>query len=383
MFIVVQLPLADLRSLTADGCGRLKVPDWKADDPGEGFIRGFGKMASRNSTGYGLLGERAFADFNQAVRFKGELHYRQDGWPGSLLLRPWFRRLYFDGELAGRFEFGFLIEDEDEERALGGPKSSPIDLGKLAQAVHETELTVRSVDGSEEIVSIERCGRSLALAYIAATTKHDALHSFPVAETYGKTVMLGRPTLHIRLLTERSIATIRDRRLVRTDGEADLFITSSEGSSVRNSVIVQMSPHPAMQESPAERAVRVLFSHLNAVIFAHAHFMKVNESAGLSAKRSVLKAATKRMIDRFGNFSSTAPQADSDELFSAAVKAFAAAYVGRLDELAEKLGTLAEQFNTPTATERAKDYAQSIFELIVTTAVKTTVEGAAKGLGKG
>jgi hypothetical protein len=58
MFVLVQIPFVDLRPMTPGGMGRLSAPDWTADDPGVSFVRGFGKMALRNSESYGLLGER-------------------------------------------------------------------------------------------------------------------------------------------------------------------------------------------------------------------------------------------------------------------------------------------------------------------------------------
>ena len=115
MFILVQLPLADLRPMIPGELGRVDGPDWTADDPGLSFVRGFGKMATRNSKGFGLFGERAFADFNHAARLRETLHYRQEGWPVSARVELRFRRLYFDGKLAGRFEYGFFIPDESED----------------------------------------------------------------------------------------------------------------------------------------------------------------------------------------------------------------------------------------------------------------------------
>jgi hypothetical protein len=94
MFVVAQFPIADLRSLDPDARGRLGIPDWNADDPGECFVRGFGDIYPRNSGGMERLhGERAFADFNRAARYRSVIEYRQPDWPKPLAITPWFRRV--------------------------------------------------------------------------------------------------------------------------------------------------------------------------------------------------------------------------------------------------------------------------------------------------
>jgi len=117
LFIITQFPIADLRALMPDAMGRLAIPDWNADDPSEYFVRGFGEVYPRNSGDMERLhGERAFGDFNRAARYRGAIEYRQADWPKPLSLNPRFRRLYFDGVMADRFEFGFHVPDQAEIR---------------------------------------------------------------------------------------------------------------------------------------------------------------------------------------------------------------------------------------------------------------------------
>jgi hypothetical protein len=103
MFIIAQLPLADFRPLINGGKGRLTVPDWPSDNLDSGFIRGFGKISARNASSLGLGGEHAFADFNNALRID-RVQYQQPGWNRPLPIALWFRRLYYDGQMAGRFD---------------------------------------------------------------------------------------------------------------------------------------------------------------------------------------------------------------------------------------------------------------------------------------
>src|SRR5271170_2306491 len=112
MFIIAQLPLADFRPLVRGGKGRLSVPDWTSDNLDSGFVRGFGKISPRNGSGLGLGGERSFADVNNALRFD-PVDFRQPGWNRPLPIALWFRRLFFDGQMAGRFEIGFMVPEDD------------------------------------------------------------------------------------------------------------------------------------------------------------------------------------------------------------------------------------------------------------------------------
>ena len=195
MFIIAQLPLADFRPLENGGKGRLSVPDWSSDNLDSGFVRGFGKISPRNGSSFGLGGERSFADVNNALRFD-PVEYRQPGWDRSLPVALWFRRLYYDGEMAGRFEIGFMVPEDD---FLDRFKNEAVEPPLIAQAILSTKVRVQSVDGSTRAATFANCSEALGLAYIASTTRNDALSQFPIAETYGMEVSVGKPILHIRV----------------------------------------------------------------------------------------------------------------------------------------------------------------------------------------
>ena len=250
-----------------DQMGRLSTPDWTADDPGVAFVRGFGKVATRNSQSFGLLGERAFADFNNAARVPETLFYTQNGWPGVMRVELRFRRLYFDGKLAGRFEFGFLIPEDVEGRVSIELPDFFYDVGKLTAAVLNISVSVVSMEGATMAAKIGNCARPLGLAYIMATTKKADLARFPATETYGAACALGDPMIHVRVSQDHKVAETRDRRDLE-GSEGKIFITSAERVAIRNNVVVQLSPYRVLEESPQERAIRVLFSHMNSLLFA-------------------------------------------------------------------------------------------------------------------
>ena len=109
-FILVQLPFVDLRPMMPGEMGRLTTPDWTADDPGAGFVRGFGKMATRNSKGFGLLGG-AHSRTNNAIPLLGDpLIYCQQDWRGAMPVNLWFRTfVLISGKRAGRPSMVSLI----------------------------------------------------------------------------------------------------------------------------------------------------------------------------------------------------------------------------------------------------------------------------------
>jgi hypothetical protein len=88
-------------------------------------------------------------------------------------------------------------------------------------------------------MTFANCSKALGLAYIASRTRNEALKEFPIAETYGADVFVGKPTLHVRVPLGLQIQTSRDRRCLNTDDEPLFFITSARGSQTRNNVLVQ------------------------------------------------------------------------------------------------------------------------------------------------
>ncbi len=381
MFVLVQFPFVDLRPMVKGQLGRLPVPDWTADDPGETFVRGFGKMATRLSQGFGLLGERAFADFNNTARFPKLLVYRQEGWRTGMPINLWFRRLYFDGKLAGRFEYGFMVDEDTEDHVIYNTNGFAYSIGQLTAAVLDIPIIVRSMDGAENHVKLARCAELLGRAYLMATTKKRELADFPPAETYGRHVALGSPLIHVRVSNGRSVKPSRDRRQLDCGGSS-LFITSPTPATVRNNVVVQMSDNGVFLETAQERAIRVIISHMNALMFAESHFLRVNGDLGLGSHSS-LSAAVAEMLDRFQRLAPTGPEAENDKEFAAAIKFFADVYKGRSDELSARLADLAAELAKPstagTIGASIKSALQWLTELVITTGVKTSVQIAMKG----
>jgi hypothetical protein len=380
MFILVQFPLADLRPMIPGEMERVGTPDWTADDPGLSFVRGFGKMATRNSKGFGLFGERAFADFNNAARLRETLYYGQEGWFAQIRVELRFRRLYFDGKLAGRFEYGFFVPDETEDYIVENTSGFAYDIGLLAASVQALSMLVRSSDGRDEPTTVGTSFDPLGLAYVMATTKQNAIAEFPPAEIYKKAVIVGRPIVHIRVSNRRAVNASSDRREIG-GSNGSLFITSAAHAQIRNNVIVQLSNERTIAETAAERAIRVTFSHMNALVFAENHFLKLRNDLKLGPT-SVLGDAVKDMLHRFERSGPSGPLAENDGEFAAALKVFAGAYSGKADDLVDRIKALAVDLAKPSLTEKAASTVKSsmhwLIELVVKTGVETGVKVALK-----
>lgn len=375
MFVLIQFPFVDLRPLIHGEMGRLSAPDWTADDPGVSFIRGFGKMAPRNSKNFGLYGERAFADFNNAVRLKDTLLYHQVGWSRQIRAELGFRRLYFDGKFAGRFEYGFTMNPAHESEIFYQQEGFAYNVAKLAAKIQEIPIVVRTPDDRKTSATIATCGDALGLAYILATTRQNAISQFPPAETYGGPVAVGHPLVHVRVSDGVKVEDSRDKReLEGTCGK--LFITSAEQAQIRNNVIVQLSESGLESESAEERAARVLFSHMNSLLFAETHFLHVKEK--LNLRNSALLDAVENMLARFRRLEADEAANDDDKEFSAAIKLFTQAYEGRADKLVDKLEEVAAHVAEPSRLKNVGaavgNYVQGIIELIIKTTVETVVK---------
>lgn len=373
MFIMLHLPFVDLRGLHEDRRGRAPRPDWRSDDPGQAFVRDFGGMVTRNAKAYGLVGERAYVEFDRALAFPAPGSHRQEGWSHGVPLRVWFRRLYFDGDIAGRFEIGFNTDATAETPILTGQWPA-YDVGELARSVCDIPVEVRSSDGSVTASSLERCGSALGLAYLVATTLHSERENHPAHELVGSVFKVGSPAIHIRAPHGSRLTLPGDRRNVAQDEDGSrMFLTSVAKAQRRSTLTVQVSAD-AGGETPGERARRVLFTHLNAVLHANDFLTATMDAKTIERHRLELKDLTARALERFGRLAITAPRTDGDEAFAQALRVFADEHAGRVDGIVAKLDALARDAAAPKRMERIAGWTRGWTEFFADSAIKASVK---------
>jgi len=371
MFVSIYFPFVDLRRICEDQFGRSPRPDWRTDEP-KGFVRHFGGVVNRNAKGYGLIGERAYLEFEHALAFPKPGVHLQPDWPSGIPLRLWYRRMYFDGDISGRFEIGFRT-DPNVEEDLFKKGVAPCDVGALARSLSDIEVEIRSGDGSRTTAKLERSAEPLGLAYLVATTLLAKASTYPANELSGKTLVVGRPSIHMRIGGETPIIVPQDRQDIMVEGDDHFFVTSVANAQRRNTVTVQLSPaHGA--ESAQERARRVLFAHLNSMLYANDFLAEHMDRKAMTEYRVELRDLVSRTIDRFGAFRPTGPKVEDDWKFAGALKAFAQQNEGRVDEIVERLETLAKSAEAPGRLQRIGTWVKGWTEFATNSAIEAGVK---------
>lgn len=107
-FVVVQIPVLDLRSLVPAAPSRLSRPDWPDPLPGVEFVRSIGGVRARPlGPIHGWDGEMAYCDANRLLRFI------DDPGTGRESLSVQYRRLY-------GFEYGYRLDIAFVARSVPG-----------------------------------------------------------------------------------------------------------------------------------------------------------------------------------------------------------------------------------------------------------------------
>lgn len=373
MFVMLHFPFVDLRGVHENCLGRSPRPDWRSDDPGQSFVRGFGGMSARNARAFGLVGERAYVEFEHALAFPTPGAHRQEGWAHGVPLRVWFRRLYFDGDIAGRFEVGFNTDANFENDITTGNWPS-YDLSSLARSVSDIPVEVRSNDGSVAASTLERCGEALGLAYVVATTLNSERSGHPAAEIMNSAFRVGSPAVHVRARAGMPITLPSDRRDIMKSGDGGhMFLTSVAKAQRRNTITVQVSGE-AGTETADERARRVLFTHLNSVLHASDFLTATMDAKSIARHRLGLKDLTARAIERFGKLAITAPKTEDEDAFAKALCLFANEHAGRVDEIVAKLDALAKDAAAPGRLERIGGWTKGWTEFFADSAINASVK---------
>jgi hypothetical protein len=174
LFVVVQHPFADVRSLIGSASGRLARPSWPLVEPRVDFVRSFGQVSPRLRGGVSeWAGEEAFCRANSALRFPNHLReIRLAAPPLSANIERVFRRFNSAGTVT-RFETGLQLLVRVEE-GVANAEAPGRPLLQLLEACAELPARVRDPSGQWQDLSLIRCGPALAKQYLRATTDRKA-----------------------------------------------------------------------------------------------------------------------------------------------------------------------------------------------------------------
>jgi len=313
MFISITFPVADFRNLHPDNAGRLDRPAWGRADPQAKFARGFGSIHTRTKSGNGFVGENYYADCDNLVRYPGQ--YFLTPIPSinrPILAYPFYRRFYFDGQMSGRFELGFRLNEgsiyelEEMNGALEYSASS------IARELLESYLRVELSDGRKFTQPFSKAMDALRDGWLLSSTKNSALHSFDIETVGSSYVGVGRPFVFIRAGVETRLANERQMRNLLEHDDLRLFITRSGVHEQHFDTAVTPSKLSLDQETAKERLARLFYTQIRALAFAHSFYLRQISSGKISGPKS-LEPAVQSLLDRLAGLAPLEDRRD-DEL---------------------------------------------------------------------
>ncbi|KQB96844.1 hypothetical protein AL073_07000 [Loktanella sp. 1ANDIMAR09] len=306
MFASVVFPIADFRSVHPQSAGRLDKPKWGEQNPQAKFARGFGSIHTRTKSGVGFIGENYYADCENLVKYPSQTfvsallsEHR------SIVTYPVYRRFYFDGQMSGRFEFGFRLNEASiQDVKLNGQNRGTETLFDYMEFIRQLltkEIELHVPDGRSVKTNFLKASDSLRDAYLISSTQNAKLAQYDITSVGSKYVSVGPPFVFVRSGLETPVSPPKGHRAILT-GNFDMIGSPSgcQGRSV-DAIIVRSSA-TLDGETENERFARLAYTQLRALSFAHSFFLRQvddNELTGISP----LEPAIASMLDRLRNLS--------------------------------------------------------------------------------
>lgn len=298
MYFSVVFPLADFRSLHSESAGRLERPAWGLTDPRAKFARGFGGIHTRTKSGAGYAGENYYADCDNLIKYPSQFFLKPlTGSKRSILAYPIYRRFYYDGQMAGRFELGFRLNEGTIHEIAQSEGRLGYCTTELAAEILQSELRVELLDGRKLTQSFAGAAKALRDGWILSSTKNKALKTYDIENVGSKYVGVGSPFILIRAGRETKLKPVRQKReLLRNDG-LELFLARSGMRGQSFDVTVIPSVVSLSEEAPRERLARLFYIQIRVLSYAHSFYLRQVAAGRISGPRS-LEPAIQALLDR-------------------------------------------------------------------------------------
>lgn len=301
MYFSIVFPLADFRGLHRDSAGRLERPAWGQVDPRADFARGFGKIHTRTKSGAGYAGENYYADCDNAVKYPSQFFLEPiPELNRSILAYPIYRRFYFDGQMAGRFEFGFRLNEGSIHEIARSDGRVGYSTTALAGQVLRQDLRVELLDGRELTQPISGAAQALRDSWILSSTKNKALNTFDIETVGSKYVGVGSPFVFIRSGRETKIERERQKRDLSRRDDLEFFLARSGEHGQSFDVAVIPSVASLSAETSRERLARLFYIQIRGLAFAHSFYLRQVASGSISGPKS-LEPAIGALLQRLAS----------------------------------------------------------------------------------
>jgi hypothetical protein len=295
MLVVLQIPIFDVRKFLDKKQESFDKPNWKFiedSDVYSTFIRSIGPVDVRR-TGKCSSGEDYFTKARRGIRFNElpVIKGLDNGVNASWLIKPKYRRFFFDGTVCGKYEIGFAVK-LGKGQSVSGPA-----LNDFLTSLLRCRVTIPVPYLEKKVTALIDSGRLLAKQYLYATTPRKKL----VQSLHG--VYPGIPCIYVEKEEgERiDINHVTDDSLIRIEG----ISISINKRRVDNKLIkVWTSQTQLPFKKTRAREVRIAIMRLN--VFREAlHFVlkKIDESKILPQPRSIASEELQSFFkDCFGKY---------------------------------------------------------------------------------
>lgn len=298
MYFSVVFPIADFRSLHNENAGRLERPAWGQTDPRAEFARGFGAIHTRTKSGSGYAGENYYADCENLIKYPSQIFLNPiSGSKRSILAYPIYRRFYYDGTMAGRFELGFRLNEGTIHEIARSEGRLEYCTTELAAKLLQSDLRLELLDGRKLTQSFAEATKALRDGWLLSSTKNKALNTFDIASVGSRYVGVGAPFVFIRAGQETKLEAVRQKReLLRNDG-LELFLVRSGVHGQSFDVAVIPSVVSLTEETSRERLARLFYTQIRVLSYAHSFYLRQVAAGKISGPRS-LEPAIQALLDR-------------------------------------------------------------------------------------
>ena len=310
MYISITFPFADFRSLHRDNAGRLERPAWGMADPQAKFVRGFGSIHTRTKPGGRFAGENYYADCNNLIRYPAQYClYLTSDLRRFVRPYPFYRRFYFDGQMAGRFELGFRLNEGTLNKIQVMEGKVEYSASEVALQFLKSNIRVKLLDDREILQPFFRAVNALRDGWLLSSTKSSLLKTFDIESVGANYVGVGHPFVFIRTGHNTMVGEERQSRVLLKNPGFEFFVTRSGVHHQNFDTAVISSKGKFDDETAKERLARLYYSQIRTLAFAHSFYLR-QVSLGKIEAPKVLESAIRSLLDRLKNLQPVEDQGD-------------------------------------------------------------------------